>query len=563
MSSNRRPYLTATALDQALLDEMADNLDFGLELTVDVETTSGTIYASDRNKYVGSIYYSSRCTFPTIKRTLGEWLSPSIEFSTLEIPISNVDGLYNDILPGGLDFSGWIGKQVDVKLGLRDQISTFKSIYQGKVTDIGGLSRDRQSLSVRTRDKFDLLNVSFPKTALNQTAYPDLESKLIGTILPVIYGDFETVILNEPAEIPAFVVNGAKANVIAGIDNIEVVISESSNSSFDSTSVYLQRGDVVEVIPAVDIVNVAIDNNAFEIQQGFLFDGAAYVYDNNDKVLVRVKGKALGGYNDNIVWQARDILITHGGAVSGDFAASWATFRDKTTPAQSAIANIKSRVWIQEPEGAINYALSLLEQVRLESAIDRDLKLKINSLHFENFIATPATVVKQWDVKYGEFSPKIDDRNIWNRARASYAYSPLQKENSRQTSIYKNQDAIDQIGKAISKSIEFPNLYVESDVIYQLIEMIRLASAYPEFIDMTASPRLMLLDVGDFVSLRLNIGSLVFEDVPAMVREIGFDKNLNIILRLWSMQMTLFPGWTPSHSSTIVGGYNATIDIDS
>ncbi len=100
--SDRRKYLTATTLDQSLLDWCHDNLETRIEMICDIEAPDGSvIHVSDRNKYVGSTFYEARIVFPTIKRTLGEWLDNKLEFSVINIDLSNVDGKYNRFLPGG------------------------------------------------------------------------------------------------------------------------------------------------------------------------------------------------------------------------------------------------------------------------------------------------------------------------------------------------------------------------------------------------------------------------------------------------------------------------------
>lgn len=563
-TSNRKPYLEATTLDQDLLDQMGDNLDFGLELTVDIERPdSGFIRASDRNKYKGSTFYEALTNFPIISRTLGEWLSPTVEFSNLKIAISNVDGRFNDILPEGANFAGWIGKTVDVQLGLREEASTYESIYQGIVTDIGGFQRDRKSITFVTRDKFDKANQSFPNVVLTTDSFSDIETQFIGTVLPVIYGDWTTELNPLGASVPAYPVNGANGAVIAHTASLRLVVSQGDNSFFDTNGVYIKRGDQLWPVDVAD-VTVISGNNIFDIKQSgnggtTTIDSTAWDYEPGDEFFVKVEGKDLGAYSDNIVWQARDILMTYGDVTAGEFDANWATYRDKAAPAESDIANIKSRVWIQEPQEAMQYVLSMLEQVRLEAFIDRNLNFKISSLQLDDFEAAPSFSIKNWDLEIDTFNPKLDDRNIWNRAQADYAFDPSVNENRLQTAIYKNQAAITQSGKQISKKVVFPNLYEEATVILQLKEMLKLASSYPEMIEMTLTPRAMKKDLGEFVSIDVDMGSTSFNGVPAMIREIGYDPNgLRIPVKLWSFQMTPFPGYSPGHPG-IVGGSTATI----
>jgi len=562
---DRKPYLTSTVLDQDFLDQSQDNLENKLEMIADIETPSGFIRASDRNKYVGGTFYEALMKFPVITRTIGDWLSPTIEFSNLTLIVSNVDGRFNNLLPEGADFDGWIGKDVDVSLGLREVSSTYRAIYKGKVTDVGGFQRDRKSITVISRDEFDQVNQTFPTTALLVSDFPDLDDQLANTTLPVIYGDWETdatTLSPIGASVPAYPVNGKNANVIAGTTDVRCYISQFDNSSLDDANVYLVRSGASYKFASSDITIVS-GNRVIDIKQSTitLEDGNSWVYKNGDTFFVRVKGKDLGSYSDNIVWQARDILITHGGLVSGDFNANWATFRDKSSPSNSAISTFKSRVWVQDDQGCVEYTLSMLEQVRLEYFVDNDRKFKMNSLHFDEMPALNDIdfTIKNWDIAEGSFQPKLDDRNVWNRARADYNFDPALNGESRQTAIFKNQAAITQAGKAISKTVVFPNLYVESTVELQIKEMLKLASAYTEFINCDLTWRSVLRDLGDFVKFDIDFSSTKYTNVPGMIRKIGYDPNgIKIPVEIWSFQMTPYDNYNPGYDGT-VGGFNATI----
>lgn len=561
---DRRPYLSATMLDQPILDEMADNLEFAIDMVADIESPTGTIHASDKNKYVGEVFYRALCQFPEISRTMGDWLSPALEFSTLELPLSNVAGRFSSLLPGGADFANWVGKTVDVRLGLAEVEASYSSIYRGRVTDVGGLDRDRAKIIVRTRDDLDRFGVSFPRTGLTQTVFADLDDSLVGTILPVCYGDFTVGPLQTAAgigdtsSVPAFPLNGKAAGVLAGSTNLQFIITENDNRFLDPSTVWCKRGDLWALVPSANVVSI-VANRTFEVVQGFSIDASPYVYKPGDSFFVRIRGKDVGAsYQDNIVWQARDLLMTQGGASSGDFSSAWATLRDKPSPAGSDLATIKSRVWVQDPENVVTYALSMFEQVRCEMFIDRSLTLDLSTLHLEDFVPSPTFKVRQWDLAEGTLKPKLDDRNVWNRVRGQYAFDPALKQLARQTPTFVNTAAVTQIGKRISKQIEFPNLYVESDVTAQLDGMLRLATGNPELVEASLNPRAVLLDLGDFVRVDLSMGGLTFANTPMMVRRIGYDPKGRVPVLLWNMQMTPFPGYTPGYAGT-VGGSTAII----
>jgi hypothetical protein len=564
-SSDRKPYLNFTVFNQDLLNDCHDNLTNQLELVVEIEADSGTIYASDRNKYVGDVFYEALLKFPTVKRTIGEWLSPTLEFSTVNLELSNVDGRFNELLPGGSNFAGWIQRSVVIKVGLRDVASTYATIFDGRITEVAGVNRTTKSVRILARDNFDKINVAFPIYAFGDVEFPDINPSLEGKLKPVIYGDW-TVNVNPDtgASVPGIVVNSEDPAVVGGTTNVQCYVSENTNTFFDNTTVTLVRSGEVTVFSATDIVNVHANKNYFEIAQPavtLLPDGSAYVYKKGDKIYCQVKGKAIsGGYDDNIVAQAKDILIYHGGLLGGDFDANWDTYRDKATPAESAISTFKSRAYINKQEKAMTYALSLLEQVRLEAYQDRNQKIKINSLHFEDMEAVPSYVVRNVDVEKNTFRPKIDARNNFNRCQGFYNRLPDLDDNANTTAFYRNNNSIVLAsGKVISKGIVFPNLYEAGAVADQTQAILKLASSYFEIIDMTLTWRSLLLDLGDFVAIDVKIGSTIFESVPAMVRDIGYDPNgIKLPVKLWSFQMTPFPGYEPGYSGT-VGGYNAII----
>ncbi|MEY2859119.1 MAG: hypothetical protein RLZZ74_3432 [Cyanobacteriota bacterium] len=646
-SSNRRPYLTSNVLDQALLDFCHDNLECKIEMVCEIESPTGTIYASDRNKYVDGTFYEALLVFPTIGRTVGEWLSNDLQFSTLTLELSNVDGRFNNILQSGNNYGGWVNKQVVVKVGLAEKAGTYTTIFKGTITPVGGFQRSINSIIIVARDNYDRINAKFPNTAITYDSFPKCEQKNLGKIIPLIYGDWTVELEPFYAAIPAYCTNGSdpfvaykeKEVTISGstlscvahaldeggkielvttgslpsplaistayyvrnplLDSFEIslspggavitssgaqtgthqfkpftgeprknlsfLISENANYFFDTSKVYVRRSEVYSLVPSAEVTNVNGNKNIFEVKQGALWmnDGAgvliAYAFDSGDEFFVQVRGKNIG-YDNNIVWQAHDIIITYGGLIYGDFDLNWETYRDKATPAQSSISTFKSRIWLNESTPAMTYVLSLLEQVRLEAFIDRDLKLKLNSLHFEDWDELTTYNVKNWDVVEGSLRARIDEKNNFNRAQAAFNFLPIVNENSRATSIMRNDDAITQMaGLKISKKIVFPNLYQSNVVASQLIEIVRLASGTIEIFDINLTWRAMLLDIGNFVKLNVSIGSVILNDVPGMIRDIGYDPDgLKIVIKIWSFQMFPFKTWNPGYFG-IVSGQNGTI----
>jgi hypothetical protein len=631
---DRRLYLSSTVLDQDFLDWCADNLENRLEMICDIVLPNGDIMrVSDRNKYYGSNFYEARAVFPIINRTVGEWLSPDLQFSTFTIEVSNADSRYNAYLPGGEHFGSWIGNQVTVKIGLGESTSTYFTVFSGKVTETGGMSRSVKSITVTARDDYDLLNVDFPKTVFKYADFPKIQDDVAGVTKPIIYGDYTTSTEPSPAIVPAFIVNGAnpqldlKSRDISSVtatspgvftskrhlldigDKIQFettdtlptplvdstdywVVSVTENDFLVSTSfggsplnltdvgvgdhsficvenvpiqcvvaendlislneVWIERQGEYHLVPS-SYVTIGSGNKSFTLNQDISatwFEGGAYQYTQTDKIYVKCKGKNLGANTDNLVAQAKDILQTFTSFTG--FNANWSTFI-------TSMSSVKSRVWVNSPRSSIQYALSLLEQVKLEAYIDKDGTLKINSLNFSDWEATPDYTIYNWDIVKNTFKPQIDERNNFNRAKASFDFHPDKEELAKETKVFKNQASIDQVGKTISKKIEFPNLYVLSDVEYYLQEILKLSSAIIENIDVSLTWRSILQDIGSFVSLNVDIGSAVYEDVPCMIRSIGYDPvGLKLIVEMWSFPMCPYPDYVPGYPGT-VGGYNATI----
>lgn len=574
-SSDRKPYLTATVLDQDLLDDCADNLTCQLEMicTIEVPAAAGfpnnLLYLSDRNKYVGDDYYEARLKFPVIRRTVGELLTPTVEFSSVRLEINNADGAFNSILPGGSAFDSMISREVTIRLGLSDKANTYKTIFKGFISDIGGFGRSVSSFFIIARDQFDKLRAKFPSTTFTSTAYPNIQDSVNGSIIPYIFGDWTQAPLRDGsnASVPGFVVNGADASVLAGNTNVQVVISENTNVSFDNTHVVLERSDTFYVFDTGDITAISGNNNSFEIKQigtggTSTIDGASFTYADSDKIYVKVQGQEVVAgnvYDNNAVEIARYILTNFGGASPSDFDTTWDVYRGKSSPAESNILGFSVRAHYQDQVEALDTALSILEQVRLEAFINADQKISLNALHFDEFDANPSFIVRDWDLERNSFKPALDVRINVNRMKGFFNFLPDVGDNANETNFFKNQASITQVGKTIAKGLVFPNMYKRSEVDLQVPEVLKITSSFFEVIQATQTWRSLLLDIGDFVKLKVTIGATVFDDVPAMVRSIGFSADgLRVLITYWSFQMIPFDGYSPTYSG-IVGGSTATI----
>jgi hypothetical protein len=540
-TSDRKSYLTATSLTQLFLDNCADNCECQLEMIADITLPDASIlHVSDRNKYVDGVFYEALATLPTIKRTLGEWL--------------------------GVNFSSWIGRSVIISIGLRDVASTYKKIFQGEITEIGGMKRSSSSFIIIARDINNKYNISFPTKVFSKVDYPLIDDSKVGTLIPFILGDYTANLNNDPAIVPAIVVNGLDPtmNVSPWTTNVQIVICVNSINYINQNHIYLKRGDSIYQISPLDVYNIGTNLNSFEVMQNTantLIESDSYKYASNDEFLVRVE--AIDKYSSlyNPLSQARHILTEYANVPELSFDTSWDYFRNKSTPAGFGITNMYSRIYITEAQNSIEYCQSIFEQLRLEFYITTDNTFKVNSLCFEDFTDPTAITytIKDWDIEQGTLTPALDERININKMQGYYNYIPFRKENMLKTKYFINTLAVTQIGKTIQKIVVFPNLYIASHVEYQVQEMCRLSSAYSEQLTCNITWRGLLLDLGQFIKLDVEINSLSFINVPCMIRNIGVDPNgFKLNINLWSFQLIPYPNYLPSYAGTC-GGYNATI----
>jgi hypothetical protein len=594
-SSDRRPYDQAgRSLSQALLDECAGNLSAKLEMIctiVDVGSDEVSFYLSDRAKYVyfssidASIFYQPRVTFPQINRTLGDFLSSTLELSSLQVTINNSDQYFNTVLPGGDLYNGFINKVMIVEVGIGEDAANYHTIFAGHITKVGGFSRDYKSFKLTAKNKFEVLNTTFPDKYLSIDAFEFLDDDLVGVAVPVILGDWTVNLARSHPSVPGLVVNGKNPLVNKSIVDIngdpdpnvgsarvQAVISINPLSFLDTSKVYLKRSDVAYIFDSADIEILAgLDNRFVYITQGNLQVNEPlepWIYEDGDEFFFEVKGTTFDSPINigNPLMQAKKLLMVYAGRLEADFDSSWATYITRL-----GTKGWLSRCWVQDQQPLFEYILSLLEQVRLEVYINNDNKLAVTSLWMEDFIPAPSFRINNFDIIRGTLKPILEDRNVFNSAKAEYSFDPSITQNRFSTAQYSNELAVTQMGSKIAKLIVFPNLYIESHVLDNLTEILRLIP-YIEFLECSVTPRSLLLELGQQIGLNINVGGFNLVDkfgvlyndmVTGIVRSLGFDpKGMSIPIKVWMLQMVAFPNSLKIDVAGKIAGYNIAITKD-
>lgn len=592
-SVDRRPYerLGAT-FSQSLLNECSGNLTNKLEMVCiiqDVGQSGIDLYLSDRAKYMkllggeGETFFDPRVTFPQINRTIGDFLDNTLELSSLQITVNNADGFFNTIMPGGDLYNGFINKVMVIQIGIGEDGSNYRTVFYGQITKVGGFARDLKSFQLTAKNKFEFLNINFPNQYLLTSEFPYLDESLEGTALPVILGDWTVNLRRIAPSIPGFVVNGkdplvnksitdedGNPNPNVGSADILVLLSINPLSYVNTDKVVLVRGDKAYAIPPSDItIMPGLDNRSIVIdQKGFNVEDEIFIYEDGDIFFFEVKGTSFEpGVNiGNPIRQAKWLLQYYPEVTESELDSSWASFITKLET-----KGWRTRCWIQDQQPLFEYVNSLLEQIRVESFINNENKLALSSLWFEDFQPSPSFYLNNWDIIKGTLKPRLEDRNVFNSAKAEYGFDPSITANRFGTAQYSNETAVTQMGSKIAKLVTYPNMFEEAHVIENMTEILRLVP-YVEFIECTLTPRSIALELGQQIGLKLSIGGfnlvdkfgVVYNDiVTGIVRNIGFDpQGMSIPVKIWMLQMVSFPGSLKNDVVGKIAGYNIPITKD-
>lgn len=584
MANDRRidAYEKATALDQGMLDETFRGGETEIHtvgtLTKIVGATTYTLRFSDRAKFVGDNYYHGRAKFPDIKRTVGELVAPEIQFSEMEVQLNNVDGFYNRHLSGGADYFSFIGASLIIQVGIRDVSGTYFTIFNGTVPDEDGFNIDRESITIRARDKADALNKSTGLPTINDIDYPSAPQESYGKVIPLAIGDWSA----------GYSVDVNSGSLGITIESVQYsVITDSPNNFYGGVIGYPVGGgyfvfSVGSYTPET-ILNCHVKRSNNLIQVNFnsapfnaagywsvlvnscnLFGGGTipYVHQDGDVAIISVKFPYSTGQYCNPILIAKEILFTLGELSAGDLdTASWDALATKSTPAQSAMTAIKARIWIgDEKDKILETVLGLLEQVRVELYWNNVGKIALRSIHPEDFSSHGSTRIEQIHIDESSLKIKSDQRNFFNKALGNFAFTPTIGKTQLQTVTRKNGNSIAKAGKEVLKGIDFPALYVEDDVLLQIDEFIRFYSASHQYVEANIAWTSLLRDLTEIVMLNYRIGSIDFDNKPMKVRDITFRPSTACLtFRLLSLANFPYTGYAPDNAAQMLSSQTQVI----
>jgi hypothetical protein len=564
-------YNEATSLTQSFLDQTFNYGETKLQAVCMIEKNGTSIRVSSIPKYVGDNFYEGRATLPTIKKSMGEFLSTTFQFDDTSIDISNVDGFYSTYFLGGANYVNFIGATMTFMLGVSDIESTYINIFTGTVKNENGVNIDKETIGFQAQNNLTNFNKTVDLPEITKTIFPSCPDDVVGKKIPIVIGDWTVgcnVVQTGSVKVnvggtdydaETYTTNNFYGAVVGYYVGGGYFIFATGNYTPSTISnAWLKRGDKLLAVNFNSTAQVVGGYYACLISTIKQLGGGTivYNYEQGDELVISVNV----GADDNIISQSQKILTDILGISS--YSSNWDVLKNKATPSQSAISTIKSRVWLGEAETSIlEYVNSMLMQVRLKLLVLNDGSLDLFSLHFEDWPTyTSLRQIDKFQVVENTIKINTEPKNFICGANGNYAFTSVAKATMLRTTLKINETSRTAIGGSkLLKTIDFPNLYVASDVDNQVTEYVRFFSFPLEYITFTTAWTGLLDDVGDFVNVNIQLGSINYSNVPCVI----MDKSVNlqtfeIQYKLLSLNGFSYPNNLLSYSGAL-SSYNQTL----
>lgn len=561
--------------------------------------TSDQIRVADRNKYIGSYFYEGRVKLPRLSKDMPDLFSGDLRFSEIKLEVNNLDGKYSNFLPFGGDYRPWIGENVSLYLGRGEHVDSFEEFFRGEVHTEGGVEYDNEVITFNCRDKFDSLNKKVPLPTLNRDTFPNLPEDVVGKPVPFSLGDFSygfdvfdggeastTVFLSGQRVQRNCKVVATEDTFCGGVVGYNVgggrfVFCIGGNHEGKTyypqtiTECYLARGSYLyELYYSESPLNSGgfwgVD--IYGLVQSGTYDVLPYMYEQGDRVILSTKIGCLGNtffdpsIESNPIYLIKEWLVTMGRL---DSTADFDNISLDYLSEHEMIFSKKMRFAVDDLNvDVLGYALSMCKQIFCDLYSDRENKITISHFWANYFPQiSEMRTIKQASIIEKTFKPKQDPKNFFTSAQGSYGYNQYGKANAFKTMFYANQTAEDITKKRIDRQIDFPNLYIEDDVLEFLYQYVRFFSSAYENIKFSMSWEGIALSLGDFVKITYTIGGfdlkydkIGFVEIPVQIRGINVDpEGFKVEIDCVSLCNFEFPSYYPwnrerhlSHSNKLL-----------
>jgi hypothetical protein len=294
-------------------------------------------------------------------------------------------------------------------------------------------------------------------------------------------------------------------------------------------------------------------NLTFPNGVAYYIDGTLFILNRNDNTIYNYNEFA--GSSDNIGFICRDLLQKYSGKTTFDFDLLW------NETARNDLAQFKARIYIDNKVTAITHINKLLQSFNTNCYV-RLQKYALFHITFDNF-RTDGDTIREGDIKLSSFAPTKEYNQYFNVAIAEYKKLPF-SDSTIVSDVYASPSGIKLAGRAITKQLDLSPLYDRDDMDRLIPLFVRLASAEPEFINMTVAFRFLFVQPNTFFNVNFfdyepgKKSGRRYNNIPAFVRKIDLDlSTMTIKLKLWSLGTTQFGNYLPP--GTIAGGENDQI----
>lgn len=531
-------YDESTSITQDFLDKTFSYGETKLQAVCEITNGSNIIKVSSIPKYVGDSFYEGRAALPVIKKTLGSFLNPTFQFEDTSISVSNVDGSLNKYFIGGSSYNTFIGSQIIFKLGISDISSSYIEVFKGEIKNQNGVDQNKDIIQFNAQNILTNYNRTLDLPQITSSTFPSAPADVIGKKIPVVIGDWTVgcnVVLTGSYKVnvsgtdydaETYTTNNFYGGIIGYyIGNGYFIFATGNYTPSTISNAWLKRGDKLLAVNFNSTAQVVGGYYTCLITTIKKSGGGtiSYSYEQGDELVISVSI----GSDDNAVSQAKKLMTDILSLSSTLFGSTWNTLSSKSTPSQSAITSIKSRVWFgDDSTSLLEYINSMLIQVRLKLFVDKNGLFQLFSLHFEDWPSTSSIrKIDKFQVIEQSLKINLDEQNFICGANANYSFTPVANSTMLKTILKTNTTSKTAIGGTnILKTIDFPNLYVQSDVDNQITEIVRLFSFPLEYLTISTAWTGLLDDIGDFINIDIQLNGINYSNVPCVILE----KSVNL-----------------------------------
>jgi hypothetical protein len=526
-----------------------------LAFIVDITSADGVIawHYSNRHINVGGVFYEGRLKTPSLNRKMTELFSPDMQFSEVVFDIWAGDDALNEYLPTGASYSPLIGAECTIKIGFPSTPASFTTIFSGSVHFEGAMTRNREYISLRARDKVAQKLLSTPNilkigdgSYISQSTVAELgfDVPWIGKkVTKTLSNNIELLTSNSDAFLglraPVLTTNGY--NGFAAVDVTPNVISS---------------GGTLKTVTYKEVVT----NIAYSLTSNY---ASTVIYAKNILNVVPTNAGIYEIYFDDYLFEP----TTTGTAVY-NFCVSIAGLSSTEIVAVADMASLfyaKMDVICEDSKKTnLSYIASWAKQSCLDMFISLDGKLTFTSFLTSSMptIASMRRITNQSIVE-DSISIEVERTSLLTASNATYGYSYTKKSTINSTKLLKNANAETKYGKRVAKTIDLPNIGVQetvSNIDTHLSKFIRLMSAGLEFVTLELTFDFIKLELGEWVKLNITAQAADFSDTPAQVRELSYNLDTgSVTAKLLSYANFPCEQYTPANAARCISSYNASI----